>query len=233
MRIARWVGAVGAVVYVVGFFLVSSVPGGGDVNSSDFEDFYVTDDNTSLPVIGMFVLTIGALALLWFFHDLRTAIGTSDAGFGWAAAALGLAVVVAGASLLAGPSGVQAFSDEEFVGQPVAHAFASAGFAAMLIPASFLLGLGVGVLSFTGRRSAFCLLGSQSPGTLQRFCNSRRSSGSRALLSRCGSCSRASRRSGAAPKHCRRCEDVGDRHCARTEGCSFLWRHLAESFPVL
>jgi hypothetical protein len=152
MRIARWVGVVGTVVYVVGFFLVSSVPGGGDVNASDFEDFYVTDDNTSLPVIGMFVLTIGALALLWFFHDLRTAIGTSDAGFGWAAAALGLAVVVAGACLLAGPSAVQAFSDEEFVGQPVAHAFASAGFAAMLIPGSFLLGLGVGVLSFTGRR---------------------------------------------------------------------------------
>ena len=68
MRIARWVGLVGAVVYTVGFFLVSSVPGGGDVDASDFEDFYVTDDNTSLPVIGLFVLTIGALALLWFFH---------------------------------------------------------------------------------------------------------------------------------------------------------------------
>ncbi len=92
MRISRWVGVVGAIVYVVGFFLVSSVPGGGDVKSSDFEDFYVTDDNTALPLIGLFVLTIGALALLWFFHDLRIAIGSTDAGFGWAAAARSSAV---------------------------------------------------------------------------------------------------------------------------------------------
>jgi hypothetical protein len=154
MRISRWVGVVGAVVYVVGFFLVSAVPGGGDVEASDFEDFYVTDDNTALPLIGLFVLTIGTLALLWFFHNLRTAIGSTDAGFGWAAAALGLAVVLAGASLLAGPSAVQAFSDADFVGEPVAHALASAGFGAMLVPGSLALGLGVGVLSYGARRTA-------------------------------------------------------------------------------
>lgn len=153
MRISRWVGVVGAVVYVVGFFLVSSVPGGGDVESSDFEEFYVTDDNTVLPLIGLFVLTIGALALLWFFHELRSAIGRTDGGFGWAAAALGLAVVVAGASILVGPSGVQAFSDADFVGEPVAHALASAGFGAMLVPGSLALGLGVGVLSYGARRT--------------------------------------------------------------------------------
>jgi hypothetical protein len=107
-----------------------------------------------LPLIGLFLLTIGTLALLWFFHDLRTAIGSTEAGFGWAVAALGLAVVVAGASVLVGPSAVQAFSDADFVGQPVAHALASAGFGAMLVPGSLALGLGVGVLSYEARRTA-------------------------------------------------------------------------------
>lgn len=153
MRAVRWVGAVGAVIYAVGFVLVSSAPGGGDVDAADFEDFYVTDDNTAMVVIGMFALTIGALALLWFFHLLRTAIATTDAGFGWGAAALGLALVVGGAGLLTGPSGVQAFSDSEFVGQPVAHALAQSGFAVMLVPGSLFLAVGVAALSLAGRNA--------------------------------------------------------------------------------
>lgn len=153
MRVGRWIGAVGAVVYTVGFFLVSSAPGGGDVKASDFDDFYVSDDKTGTVVLGLIVLTLGALGLLWFFHQLRTAIGTADAGFGWGAAALGLALVVGGGSILAGPSGVQAFSDMDFVGQPVAHALAQSGFAAMLVPGSLFLGLGIAVLSFGGRRA--------------------------------------------------------------------------------
>jgi hypothetical protein len=151
MRAVRWVGAVGAIIYGVGFFFVSAAPGGGDTDTADFEDFYVTDDNTAIVIIGMFTLTIGALALLWFFHVLRTAIATDDAGFGWAAAALGLALVVTGAGLLAGPSGVQAFSDAEFVGVPVAHALAQSGFAVMLVPGSLFLGVGVAALSIAGR----------------------------------------------------------------------------------
>lgn len=83
MRAVRWVGAVGALIYAVGFVLVSSAPGGGDVDAADFEDFYVTDDNTAMVIIGLFALTIGALALLWFFQLLRTAIATTEAGFGW------------------------------------------------------------------------------------------------------------------------------------------------------
>ena len=153
MRFGRWIGVAGAVVYTVGFFLVSAAPGGGDVDASDFEDFYVTDERTALPIIGVFLLTLGALALLWFFHELRTAIGTSDAALGWAAAALGLAVVVTGGSILTGPSGVQAFSDADFVGAPVAHALAQAGFAAMLVPGALALGAGVAMLSFAGRRA--------------------------------------------------------------------------------
>src|SRR5215207_4513379 len=153
MRFIRWVGAVGAVVYVVGFVLVSSAPGGGDVEGSDFEDFYVTDDKTAMVVIGLIVLTIGVLALLWFFHQLRTAIATTDAGFGWGAAALGLALVGGGGSLLAGPSGAQAFSDADFVAQPVANTFAQAGLAMMLVPGSLFLALGVAVLSLAGRNA--------------------------------------------------------------------------------
>jgi hypothetical protein len=152
MRFGRWIGVAGAVLYAVGFVLVSSVPGGGDVDASDFEDFYVTDENTALPVIGLFVLTIGALGMLWFFHALRAAIGTADGSLGWAAAALGVAVVTTGGSILAGPSGVQAFSDADFVGAPVAHAFAQAGFAAMLVPGALALGAGVAMISFAGRR---------------------------------------------------------------------------------
>ena len=153
MRVARWICVGGAVVYAVGFFLVSSVPGGGDVDASDFRDFYVKDENTSLPIIGLFVLTFGALALLWFFQELRTILASPEAGLGFGAIALGLAIVATGASVLTGPSGVQAFSDFGFVGQPVAHAFAQAGFAAMLVPGSLLLGLGVAVLSFEGRKA--------------------------------------------------------------------------------
>ena len=153
MRLARWIGIAGAVVYAAGFILVSSVPGGGDVDASDFEEFYITDDNTGLPIIGVFLLTAGALALLWFFQSLRTAIATPDAGAGWGAAALGLAIVLTGGAMLSGPSGVQAFSDEEFVGAPIAHTFAQAGFAAMLVPGSIALGLAVALLSWTGSRA--------------------------------------------------------------------------------
>lgn len=95
----------------------------------------------------------GVLGLLWFFHTLRTAIGGADAGFGWAVAALGLALVAAGGGVLAGPSGAQAFSDADFVGAPVAHALAQAAYAIMLGPGSLLLGLGVAVLSFVGRKT--------------------------------------------------------------------------------
>jgi hypothetical protein len=153
MRNARWIGLLGAVVYTVGFFLVSSAPGGGDVDSSDFEEFYVTDDKTALPIIGLIVLTLGALAILWFLYSLRASIPDRAAEFGWITAALGLTAVLVGGSLLAGPSGAQAFSDSEFVGEGVAHALAQAGFAAMLGPGSMLLGLGIAVLSYTGGRA--------------------------------------------------------------------------------
>lgn len=149
---ARWLGAAGAVLYAIGFVLVSSVPGGGETEAEDFEKFYVTDDRTAIPLIGLFALTIGALALLGFLHELRGTLTDRFGGFGAGVAALGLAIVTVGGSILAGPSGVQAFGDGAFVGESVAHALAQAGFAAMLVPGSLFLGAGVAVLSFVGQR---------------------------------------------------------------------------------
>jgi hypothetical protein len=156
MRIGRWIGIVGAIVFGAGFVLASSAPGGGEVDEADFEKFYVTDDNTALPIIGVALLSLGLIALLWFFYELRVVMLGAEvlAGFAWIATALGLALVAAGACLLAGPSGVQAFSDAEFVGAPVAHALAQAGFALALVPGALLLGTGVAVFAFANRRAA-------------------------------------------------------------------------------
>jgi hypothetical protein len=155
MRIGRWIGIVGAIVFAVGFVLASSVPGGGGVDDADFEKFYVTDDNTVLPIIGVVLLSLGLIAVLWFFYELRSALIGDEllAGFAWIATALGLALVAAGACILAGPSGAQAFGDAEFVGVPVAHALAQAGFATMLVPGALLLGAGVVVFAFANRRA--------------------------------------------------------------------------------
>lgn len=150
---ARWLGAAGAVLYAVGFVLVSSVPGGGETEAADFEKFYVTDERTTMPLVGLFALSIGALALLGFLHELRGALTDRFGGFGAGVAALGLAVVTVGGGILTGPSGVQAFGDSAFVGESVAHALAQAGFAAMLVPGSLFLGAGVAVLSSVGQRT--------------------------------------------------------------------------------
>jgi hypothetical protein len=155
MRIGRWIGIVGAVAFAVGFVLASSVPGGGDVDEADFEKFYVTDENTTLPIIGVVLLSLGVIAVLWFFYELRASMFGAEmlAGFAWIAGALGLALVAAGGCMLAAPSGAQAFSDAEFVGAPVAHALAQAGFAAALVPGALLLGAGIAVFSFANRRA--------------------------------------------------------------------------------
>ena len=153
MRQLRWSGLVGAVVFLVGFVMLSSVPGGGDPDPADFEDYYVTDDNTALAIAGLLILSAGLILVVLFLHYLRTAMASDTSRLAFASGVAGLAVVGVGACLLAAPSAVQAFSDEEFVGQPVAHTFASAGFGVMLIPGALLVGLAIAVFSIVGRMS--------------------------------------------------------------------------------
>ena len=157
MRAVRLVGAIGAVVYTIGFFVAGSIPGGGEPEAGDFEEFYVTDDNTATALIGAVLLTLGAIALLWFFHTLRAAMAGTDAGFGRACAAIGLALIAGSGAILAGPSAVQVVSDGEFVGEQIAHTFAQAGYGLMLVPGALFLGAAVVVLSLVGRRAGVLL----------------------------------------------------------------------------
>jgi hypothetical protein len=151
VRTARWIGLAGAVVFIVGMFLLSAVPGGGDVDAADFEEFYVEDDRTGLALPAMYALTLGALGMSWFFSGLRDVVGSSLGRFGAGAAIVGLALFVVGAGLIAGPSGVQAFGDEPFVGANVAHAFAQAGWAIALVGGALFVGVGIGALCLASR----------------------------------------------------------------------------------
>jgi hypothetical protein len=153
VRTLRWSGLVGAVVFLAGFVMVSSVPGGGDVDPSDFDDYYVQDDKTALAIAGLIVLSVGVIILILFLHYLRTTIAGDVSRLAFGSALTGFAVVVVGATLLASPSAVQAFSDADFVGEEVAHTFAAAGFGAILIPGALLIGLAIAAFSLAGRQT--------------------------------------------------------------------------------
>ncbi len=157
MRRISWIGLAGALVFLIGYFLLSAVPGGGEVQPADFEEFYVTDDRTGMAILAMFLVTLGVLGLLWLLWELRTGIGSTLSGLAFVSGALGLALVVGGAALLEAPSGAQAFSDAEFVGVPVAHALAQAGWAAILIGGALFLGLAIALFSAEGRRTGTLL----------------------------------------------------------------------------
>lgn len=153
MRIFRWAGLVGAVVFLVGHIMVSSVPGGGDVDPSDFDDYYVTDDKTGLAIAGLIIVSVGVILLVLFLHHLRTTIASDFSRLAFASGMAGLSVYAVGATLLASPSAVQAFSDADFVGEEVAHTFAAAGFGAILIPGALLIGLAIAAFSFASRQT--------------------------------------------------------------------------------
>jgi hypothetical protein len=154
VRTIRWVGLAGAVVYLAGMFIISAIPGGGEPDGRDFEKFYVEDENTVLGIVGVLVLTVGCLGILWFLHELRQRVGSSLGGLGFTSAALGLALVAAGAGIIAGPSAVQEFGNGAYVGDNVAHALAQSGYGVMLAAGALFLGLGVGVLSYAARQTA-------------------------------------------------------------------------------
>ena len=131
--------AAAAVLFIVGYLFVVRVPGGGDVTDSDFTSFYDSDGKMVQAAILNVVLILAAVALTWCFIELRTALGGSVMSqLAAALGTLGALTLPAGAAIMAGPVGVQLSSDSDFVGRPIAQAFAQAGLGVML-----LLGMGL------------------------------------------------------------------------------------------
>ena len=153
MRTLRWSGLVGAVVFLAGHIMVSSVPGGGEVEASDFDDYYVTDDKTGLAIAGLIIVSVGVILLVLFLQHLRTTIASDVSRLAFASGMAGFSVYVVGATLLAAPSAAQLFGDADFVGEEVAHTFAAAGFGAILIPGALLIGLAIAAFSIAGRQT--------------------------------------------------------------------------------
>jgi hypothetical protein len=151
VRTFRWIGLAGAVVFLVGMFLLSAVPGGGDVDAADFEEFYVEDDQTGLALPAMYALTLGAIGMSFFFFTLSEVVRSPLGRFGARTAIVGLGLFVVGAGVIVGPSGVQAFGDEPFVGANVAHAMAQAGWSIALVGGALFVGAGIGMLCVASR----------------------------------------------------------------------------------
>ena len=153
MRNVKWIGIIGAALYVLAMLVLNAVPGGGPVDAADFDRFYVADQQMSLAILGLFLAGFAAVALLWFLWQLRVAIGTHLAELGFIAGAIGLAQFTVATGLIVAPSGVQLIGGQPFVGAEIAHSVASAGWAIMLVGGAFALAVAVAAFSRAARRT--------------------------------------------------------------------------------
>ncbi|MGI8925685.1 MAG: hypothetical protein ACR2HN_03435 [Tepidiformaceae bacterium] len=125
---------VAGIIFLAGYCIVLLIPGGGDVDAEDFTDFYDSDGKRNLAFLLLIALVLGSLAMVWFFTELRTFLPAGAlTSVGYASAMIGAALVIAGGGIMAAPLGVQMNSDSDFVGIPIAHTFAQAGLAVMLL----------------------------------------------------------------------------------------------------
>ena len=130
--------ALAAILFIIGYFVVAIVPGGGDVTDSDFTKFYDSDGKMLLALLLVVALWLAAVALTWFFIELRAVLGGGVmTRLACTLGTLGAVVLPAGGAIIVAPGGVQLNSDAGFVGVPIAHAFAQAG-----IGVAALVGMG-------------------------------------------------------------------------------------------
>ncbi|CAN5806773.1 hypothetical protein BH23CHL2_BH23CHL2_19030 [soil metagenome] len=145
---------VAAVLFAIGYAIVAVIPGGGEVTEEDFTDFYSGDPSFFTPFLLVLALLAGCWTLVWFFSELRTRLPEqllSRAAY--AIALVGAGALAIGGAILFAPAGVQMNSDGEFVGAPVAHAFAQAGLLVMLLIGMYSLALAVALYSLALRRA--------------------------------------------------------------------------------
>ena len=126
-------GILAGIVFGAGFVSLLLIPGlGGTSKTTNFTDFYNSSGHRGTAAILAFVLLVGSWLMIWFFTELRgQAAGSVRSDVAYRLRVVGAAAVIVGTAIELGPLMVQNNSDNaSFVGIPVAHTFAQAGFGA-------------------------------------------------------------------------------------------------------
>jgi len=129
-------GILAGVVFASGFVMVLLVPGlGGTSTTKDFTDFYNSSGKRGAATVLGFVLVVGCWLMIWLFTELRARLASSvRSGLAFHLSVVGAAAVMIGAAIELGPTMVQNSNDNsDFVGVPIAHAFAQAGAGAVIL----------------------------------------------------------------------------------------------------
>ena len=129
-------GILAGVVFASGFVMVLLVPGlGGTSTTKDFTDFYNSSGKRGAATVLGFVLVVGCWLMIWLFTELRGRLASSvRSGLAFHLSVVGAAAVMIGAAIELGPTMVQNSNDNsDFVGVPIAHAFAQAGAGAVIL----------------------------------------------------------------------------------------------------
>jgi hypothetical protein len=143
-----------AVLFSIGYALVVVIPGGGEVTTEDFTDFYEADRSMATPFMLVLALLAGAWSLVWFFSELRSRLVTEMlTTVGYGTALIGAAGLAIGGALLFAPAAVQMNSDSDFVGVEIAHTFAQAGLGTMLMVGMLSMAVATILFSIALKRS--------------------------------------------------------------------------------
>lgn len=124
-------GVLAGIVFGAGLVSLLLVPGlGGTSKTANFTDFYNSSGHRGAANMLAYALLIGCWLMIWFFTELRARAGTSvRSDVAYRLSIVGATAVIVGAAIELGPVMVQNNTDNgSFVGIPVAHTFAQAGF---------------------------------------------------------------------------------------------------------
>lgn len=152
----RLSAVVSSVLFTIGYCVVVIVPGaGGTIEEKDFTDFYASDNKRLGAFLMGVTLVIGALALVWFFNEVRSRVdGGSLSRVGYTAAVIGASAAAIGGLIMLAPTSVQVSNgDAAFVGVAIANTFAQAGLGVMLGLGMMSLALATALFSLGAKRA--------------------------------------------------------------------------------
>jgi len=144
-----------SVLFTIGYCTVIIVPGAGAANNEkDFIDFYNSDGKMLVAFLVGITLMAGALALVWFFNEVRSRLADDTPnGVAYTSTVIGAGAVAIGTAILLAPIGVQQNSDSGFVGVAIAHTFDQAGLGVMLLVGMTSLAIATALFSLGAQRA--------------------------------------------------------------------------------